>query len=126
MAKEEAFPNSRQVMDLSLRAKPPDPDSVKRRRVLELLYCRFERELLCLQKCSGLEEAIFLSMIIYELDTIEPYVQPQHEALRKLAFAYAILFGLTDEELDESDDDDRCSDAWEDDWDMDEMEERAT
>lgn len=110
MALDENSVGAQLMFKLAAKVKSSGTDHRRRQIILEWLYCRLKRELHREDEKRSFEDVIFLSFLILELDTTEPYVEPDLEVLRQIAFAYALLYGVMTDDLNEFDDEERSSD----------------
>lgn len=110
MALDDTYFGAQFMFKLAAKVKSSGTDHHRRQKVLEWLYCRLKRELHREDEKRSFEEVIFLSFLIFELDTTEPYVEPDLEVLRQMAFAYALLYGVMTDDLNEFDEEERSTD----------------
>lgn len=102
------------MFKLAAKVKSAGTDHRRQQKILEWLYCRLKRELHREDGKRSFEEVIFLSFLIFELDTTEPYVEPDLEVLRQIAFAYALLYSVMTDDLNESDEEERSTNEFDD------------
>lgn len=110
MALDENNFGAQFMFKLAAKVKSAGTDHHRRQKILEWLYCRLKKELHREDEKRSFEEVIFLCFLIFELDTTEPYVEPDLEVLRQIAFAYALLYGVMTDDLNEFDEEERSTD----------------